>query len=99
MWVPLIFVILLLAIVFFQSAQGLFGAMIMMVLTLCCAAFAFGSYEWAAAEHMSKYWKPNMAHAISLGQLMPLHNYTERPLCRPQCNSSAPEKLRTPLRA
>lgn len=69
MWVPLIFVILLLAVVFFQSTQGLFGAMIMMVLTLCCAAFAFGSYEWAASEHMAKYWKPDMAHAISLAAL------------------------------
>ncbi len=69
MWVPLIFIILLFAIVFFQSTQGLFSAMIMMVLTLCCAAFAYGSYEWVAVEYLAKYWKPDMAHAISLAAL------------------------------
>lgn len=69
MWVPLIFVILLFAIVFFQSTQGLFGAMIMMVLTLCCAALAYGSYDWVAAEYLAKYWKPDMAHAVSLAVL------------------------------
>ncbi len=69
MWVPLIFVILLFAVVFFQSTQGLFGAMIMMVLTLCCAAFAYGSFDWVAAEFLATYWKPDMAHAVSLAAL------------------------------
>ncbi len=66
MLISLIFVGLLLAVAFFQSTQGLFSALIMAVLTITCAALAYGTYEWVAVDFLVKYWKPDLAHAISL---------------------------------
>jgi len=69
MWISLIVVGLLLAVAFFQSTQGLFSALIMAVLTIACAALAYGNYEWVAVEVLATYWKPDLAHAISLAVL------------------------------
>jgi len=45
MWFSLFGIILVLCIAFFQGLQGLFSAIIMCVLTVLCAAAAFGTYE------------------------------------------------------
>lgn len=69
MVLSLILVLLLLAIAYFQATQGLFSALIMAVLTVCCAAIAFGFYEWVAVNVVAAYWKPDFGHAVSLGAL------------------------------
>jgi hypothetical protein len=69
MIVSLIFLLLLFAIVVVQSTQGMFSALIMTVLTLCCAALAFGTHEWVAHTLMAKYWKPDFAHPVTLAAL------------------------------
>lgn len=67
MWLSLLLLILLLVIAFSQSTQGLFSALIMAVLTICCAAAALGTYEWVAIHWLAPYWKPGYALPISLG--------------------------------
>ena len=66
MWVSLIFAILVLAVALFQSSQGLFSALIMAVLTICCAAASIGTYEWVATHWLAPYWKPEFAFSIAL---------------------------------
>ncbi len=65
----LIVVILLLAIAFFQSTQGLFSSLIMAVLSLCCAALAVGSYEFVAVHYLAPMWQPNFSFALALALL------------------------------
>ncbi|MCH7993082.1 MAG: CvpA family protein [Planctomycetes bacterium] len=65
----LIVVILLLAIAFFQSTQGLFGSLIMAVLCLCCSALAVGGYEWVAANYLASFWQPDFSFALALAAL------------------------------
>jgi len=65
----LILLILLLAIAYYQATQGLFTAIINTVLTVCCAAAAFGTYEWVAVNLLAKYWKPDYAHPIALAAI------------------------------
>lgn len=65
----LIVVILLLAVAFFQSTQGLFSSLIMAVLSLCCAAFAVGSYEWVALNYLAPLWRPDFSFTLSLAVL------------------------------
>ncbi len=45
MWFSLFSVVLVLCIAYFQVIQGLFSGVIMCVLTVLCAALAFGTYE------------------------------------------------------
>ena len=54
------------SVAFFQANQGLFSALIMTVLTICCAAAAIGTYEWVAAHWLAPLWKPDYASAIAL---------------------------------
>jgi len=65
----LIVVILLIAIAFFQSTQGLFSALIMAVLSICCGAAAVGCYEFVAINYLAPYWHPNYSFAIALAAL------------------------------
>ena len=65
MWIPLLFVILIFAIAVLQSSQGAFSALIMTVLTICCAAASIGTYEWIAVKYLMA-WKPDYAHAIAI---------------------------------
>lgn len=59
--------VLLLAVAFRQATLGLFNALIMMVLTICCAAAAFGTYEWVAINWIAPLeWQPDCAAAIAL---------------------------------
>ena len=67
MWLSLILLLLILAVTYVQSTQGLFSAMVMMVLTICCAAAAIGSYEWIAINWIAPLWKPNMGFPLALG--------------------------------
>lgn len=67
MWLSLLIVALVFAITIYQAMQGLFSAIIMMVLTICCAATAYGTYEWVAVEWIAPYWKRDYAHALALG--------------------------------
>ncbi|MDO8630165.1 MAG: CvpA family protein [Phycisphaerales bacterium] len=69
MLISLVFVVLIFAIAYFQASQGWYSAMIMTVLTICCAAAAFGTYEWVATHFVAPYWKPNFAHPIALAAL------------------------------
>lgn len=66
MVISLIFVVLIFAIAYFQASQGWYTAMIMTVLTVCCAAAAFGTYEWVATHFVAPYWKPSFACPIAL---------------------------------
>jgi len=69
MVLSLIFLGLIVAIVLIQAPEGLFSSLIMTVLTICCAAFAFGSYEWLATKFLAGLWQPDLAHPISLAVL------------------------------
>ncbi len=62
----LLFLILLVGVAFLQSTQGLFSALIMMVLTICCAAGAIGTHEWIAVNWVAPYLNPEYAYAVSL---------------------------------
>lgn len=66
MILSVLMVVLVLAIAFRQSSLGLFSALIMAVLTLCCAAGAIGWHEYLAANFLAPYWKPDYSHAIAL---------------------------------
>lgn len=57
--------VLILAIAFFQSTQGVFSALIMTVQVICCTAFAMYSYEWVAT-HWLAGWKPDYAYALAM---------------------------------
>ena len=43
MWLSLLLVVLVLAIAYFQAAQGLFSALLMAVLTICAAEVCLGT--------------------------------------------------------
>ncbi len=64
-----IIVVLIFAIALVQSTQGWYSAMIMTVLTITCAALAFGSFDYVAVNYLARYWKPSFAHAIALAAL------------------------------
>ena len=67
MWLSLVLAGLVIAIAITQGTQGLYSAFVMTVLTVCCAAAAFGTYEWVAIHWLAPYWKPDYALPISLG--------------------------------
>lgn len=58
--------VLILAIAFFQATQGLFSALIMVLLTICCGAVAVGTHEYVAMTFLANKWRPDYAMAISL---------------------------------
>ncbi len=62
----LLFLLLLVGVAFFQSTQGLFSALIMMVLALSCAAGAIGSHEWVAVHWVAPYLRPDYAYSVAL---------------------------------
>jgi len=66
MVISIVFIALLFAVAVIQSGQGLFNALIMAVLTVCCAAAALGTHEWVAGQ-IASLWKPEYAYAIALG--------------------------------
>jgi len=63
----LLFFVLLLVIAYSQAIQGLFSALIMTVLTVCCAAAAVTTHDWIAANALAPYWNPDFAHPLALG--------------------------------
>lgn len=68
MWFVLLMFILLFAIAFFQSTQGLFSAMVMLILTVCCAAASFGFFEEIAGlEYTMTYIGADLAQPVALG--------------------------------
>ncbi len=67
MYLSVLFVALVIAIAITQGKQGLFSAFLMAVLTICCTAAAFGTYEWVAIHWLAPYWKPDYALPIALG--------------------------------
>ena len=69
MFFLLVILLLLLSVAFYQSLHGMFSAMIMTVLTLCCAALAIGSYEWVAVNWIAPRWKGDYALAVALASL------------------------------
>ncbi len=69
MILSLLIVILILAIMYLQATHGLYSALIMMVLTICCAALAIGMHEQVAIAYLVSNWKPDFAYAISLAAL------------------------------
>jgi len=66
MALTVLLIVAFLVIVFFNVVQGLFSALLMTVLTLCCAAVAMGSFEYVAVEWLSG-WRPDYAHPLALG--------------------------------
>lgn len=69
MLLTILILILVLAVAFVQSTQGWFSAMIMAVLTVTCAALAFGVHDWLAVNYVAPFWKPSYAHAIAMAAL------------------------------
>ncbi len=69
MWLSVLLILLFIAVAIYQSMHGLFSALLMAVLTICCAAFALGYYEWVAGHWLAPHWKPDYALGISLGVL------------------------------
>lgn len=68
MWFILLMFILLFAIAYFQATQGLFSALVMLILTICCAAASFGSFEEIASmDYCITYIGPDLAHPVALG--------------------------------
>ncbi len=65
----LIVVVLLFAVAFFQSTQGLFSSLIMAVFCICCAALAVGGYEWVALHYLAPLWQPEYSFALALAAL------------------------------
>ncbi|MEK6800059.1 MAG: hypothetical protein AABZ12_13935 [Planctomycetota bacterium] len=66
MIVSVLFLLLVLGVAFRQATLGLFSAIIMAVLTVCCAAAALGSFEWVAVNFLAVYWKRDFAYSIAL---------------------------------
>ncbi|MBI1826180.1 MAG: hypothetical protein HY287_17815 [Planctomycetes bacterium] len=66
MLLSLTFLLLFFAVAVRQATLGFFSAMLMTVLTICCAALALGTHEWVAAIVFAAYWQPNYAHALAL---------------------------------
>ncbi len=66
MWLSLLLVALIIGISIRQATQGLFSSLIMLVLTLSCAATAVGTYEWIAIQWVAPMWRPSFAMSISL---------------------------------
>ena len=69
MWLSIIFLAAIVVVAMKVSAQGLFGAFIMLVLSICCLGASFGLYEWLAATLIAPNWKPDYALPIALGVL------------------------------
>jgi hypothetical protein len=61
MWVSLVLLILLLVIVVKQGSEGLFNALMTTMLAVCCAALAFGTYEWVATNWVASIWPEDSA--------------------------------------
>ncbi len=59
-------IVAFLVIVFFNVVQGLFSALLMTVLTVCCAALALGTFEYVAVNWLSG-WRPDYSHTLALG--------------------------------
>lgn len=72
MVVSLSFLVLVLGIAYVQSTHGFYNALIMCVLSLCCAAAAFGTHEFVAVNYIAPYWKPDYAYGLALGALFGL---------------------------
>jgi hypothetical protein len=69
MWLSIIFLAAIVVVAMKVSAQGLFGAFIMLVLSISCLGVSFGLYEWFAATLIAPNWKPDYALPIALGVL------------------------------
>ncbi len=69
MVLSLILLGLIVGITIRQSMQGLFSALIMTVLTVCCAAAAMGTHEWVASHWVAPVWKPDFALPVALAAL------------------------------
>lgn len=66
MWLSLLCLLLLLAVTIVQATHGMFSALIMTVLTLCCGAAAIGMHEWVAQNWLIPLWRPDYAYALAL---------------------------------
>lgn len=66
MWLSLLLFLLLIAIILYQTLHGFFNALLMTVLTVCCAALAMGTYQWVAGNWLAPHWKPDYAQAIAV---------------------------------
>ena len=65
MWLSLLVVVLLLAIAYFHTIQGLFSALLSAVLAILCSALAFATFEYIAANALAPL-KPNCALGLAL---------------------------------
>jgi hypothetical protein len=69
MWLSLLLLVLIIAITMIYSMQGVYSALIMAVLTICCASLAIGSYDYVAMEYVAPNFKPAFAHAGAMALL------------------------------
>lgn len=67
MWLSLLCLAVALAVATKVSTQGAFGAFLMLVLTICCAAAAYGTHEWIAVNFVAPNWRPDYALSVALG--------------------------------
>ncbi len=63
----LLLVLCLIAAVFvYQAKTGLYSALIMVSLTICCAGLAYGTFEWVGNHFLVGLWKADFGMALSL---------------------------------
>lgn len=62
----LIVLVLIFAVTVFQATQGMFSALLMAILTICCAALSVGTHEWVAQHWVAPYLLPDYAYPMSL---------------------------------
>lgn len=66
MWISMLFLVLLILMTIRISSQGMFSALIMAVLSICCCALAIGTYQWTAIHWIAPMWKPDYARPVAL---------------------------------
>lgn len=71
MWMTLVLLVLFLVVALRAGTQGFFSSFIMAVLTICCVAAAFGTYEWVGTRWVEPIWPLNRDYIlpVSLGAI------------------------------
>ncbi|MCP4591582.1 MAG: hypothetical protein GY842_12650 [bacterium] len=65
MWLSLALLLMLLAVAYFHSIQGLFSSLLSAVLTILCVGLAFATFEYVAVAFLASF-KPDCALGLSL---------------------------------
>lgn len=66
MIMPILFAAMVLIVTYLVAMQGMFSAVIMVVLTICCAVGSIGCHEWVAVNWLAPMWRADYANALAL---------------------------------